>query len=175
MALDTTIGGASANSYLLETEADSLLEDDRLYGSAWTAADTDVREAALRWATALIDTYFTFDGAINDHTQRLRWPRYNSHDSDGRLISQTIYPIALQRSTAALALELLKRDRSAEPTILGLGIREGKVGSVNAVIDKNMILDMVPDSVVALMYPIGFPSPATSATGSSTEVRLHRS
>ena len=111
MSLIVTVGGHDSNSYVTLEEANTYLTEYRLHAAEWSAApggDLD-REAALRWATVLIDSYFNFDGTINDQEQALRWPRYGAFDSDNRLIKQTLIPQDIKNATAELAYELIKR------------------------------------------------------------------
>lgn len=177
MAIDATIGGENSNSYITLAEADAYLNEQRLWSSAWgsaTGGDGD-REAALQWASSLIDTYYHFKGTLVDVEQALRWPRYGAFDTDDRLISQEVIPEQVKRATAELAFELLRRDRSAQPTILGQGITEAKVGSLMVKVDDGEILDLVPASITALLAQVGSPSNAFNAGGKSYVVPVKRS
>lgn len=175
MTLIVTIGGETSNSYVTLEEATSYLTEYRLYATEWTEAaggDLD-REAALRWATVLIDSYFNFSGTINTKEQALRWPRYGAFDSDNRLIEQTLIPQDIKNATAELAYELLKRDRSEEPGLLGQGFREAKIGSLEVKLDDRATPDMIPASVVALLTDIATPNSAFNAKGDKA-LRVHR-
>ena len=56
MAIDATIAGASANSYLTVAAADALAASELGRDmKAWTAATTDEKEAALVRATEEVD------------------------------------------------------------------------------------------------------------------------
>jgi hypothetical protein len=178
--LDATIGGTTANSYVTIVRASEILEDSRLRATAWTEApggDED-RDAALQWATRLIDTYFEFEGnrrkPSGDDKQALSWPRYSAYDIDEVLIPYDEIPYRVEWATAELALELLTRDRSAEPGLLGLGFREARVGSLMVKVDPQETPDLVPDSINAILYPIGTPSAAASMGKGTYSARVNR-
>lgn len=180
MAFDATVGGSSANSYVTVDRATSILTESRLRVSAWTDAangDED-REAALRWATFLIDTYYDFEGerrnAHGDVRQALSWPRYEAYDVDEVLIPYEIIPYRVERATAELALELLTRDRSAEPGLLGLGFREAKVGSLMVKVDPKETPDLIPDNINAILAPVGTPSNAATMGKGTYSAKIER-
>lgn len=56
MALDATIAGAAANSYLTVAEADARAANDPISGETWQAAALDEKERALVTATDDVDT-----------------------------------------------------------------------------------------------------------------------
>src|SRR5688572_24107601 len=72
-AIDNTVGGASANSYVEIEEAESLL-DSRLNSSAWTSAESDNKKRALLMAAQRLDRE-NWLGSRAATTQRLAWPR----------------------------------------------------------------------------------------------------
>ena len=78
MALDATVGGASANSYLTVAAADAFAGDDLgPEAEKWkdaSAAD-DRRERALQRATREIDDFVRPGFRRHSATQRLRFPR----------------------------------------------------------------------------------------------------
>jgi hypothetical protein len=80
-ALDNTIGGASANSYVLETDAQSYL-DARLNSDAWMNAIADDKTRALLMAAQRLDRE-TWLGERVNITQRLAWPRIGVAKVDG--------------------------------------------------------------------------------------------
>jgi hypothetical protein len=180
MALDTTIAGKYSNSYLTVARATEILTSARLYADAWTSAAVSVsdQEAALRWATKLIDTYYEFEGQrsrVGIDGQALSWPRWNAFDVDEREIEYTIIPYRVEWATAELALELLTKDRSAEPGLLGLGFREAKVGSISVKVDPSETPDLIPDNINAILAPIGTPSPAASMGKGTYSAKVKRS
>lgn len=80
-ALDITIGGASANSYMTETAAESYL-DARLNSGAWTGATADDKRRALLMAASRLDRE-NWLGERVTITQRLAWPRMYVAKVDG--------------------------------------------------------------------------------------------
>lgn len=155
MALDATVGGATANSYITEADATAYLTSSRLYISAWTSATLANKEVALIWATSLIDTSYEFEGSKWTLGQALRWPRIGAIDIDGVLISSGSVPEVLKRATALLALNLLTSNRMEEPALLGLGISEAKVGPMEVKIESGQVKETVPDEVRIMLASIG--------------------
>lgn len=73
LILDSTIGGASANSYISRADADTFFEA-RYNDGGWSTLSDANKERALVAATRLIDRLsFIADRATA--TQRLEWPR----------------------------------------------------------------------------------------------------
>lgn len=177
MALDTTIAGEDSNSYLTVSRATDILTESRLYSDAWTSAPggTSDQEAALRWATKLIDTYYEFEGKRIKETQALSWPRSNAFDVDEIELRYGEIPYRVEWATAELALELLTKDRSAEPGLLGLGFREAKVGSIAVKVDPSETPDLIPDNINAILSPIGTPSNAASMGKGAYTAKVKRS
>lgn len=71
MALDTTIGGAAADSYATLAEYTA-----RAAAMGWTLADTDAaNEVNLRRAAVALDASYGFRGTKNTTAQALEWPR----------------------------------------------------------------------------------------------------
>jgi DnaT-like ssDNA binding protein len=112
MALDATVGGAAANSYLSQSAASAFFVG-RLDADEWAAASLADQEAALIMATLRLDCEY-YRGIRVTITQRLQWPRYSTYDRDGLLLDSTLIPVMIQQATCELALALLK-----EPTLFG--------------------------------------------------------
>jgi hypothetical protein len=76
IAIDASIGGASANSYLTLAAAELVIEgfvqDDDV--TAWASATNDQKNRALYTATQRLDRE-RFLGARATDTQALQWPR----------------------------------------------------------------------------------------------------
>jgi hypothetical protein len=180
MAIDATVGGTASNSYVTVDRATEILTGSRLRVTDWTDApngDED-REAALQWATFLIDTYYDFEGArrrnSGDNRQALSWPRYEAYDVDEVLIPYDEIPYRVERATSELALELLKRDRAEEPGLLGLGFREAKVGSLMVKVDPKETPDLIPNNINAILAPVGTPSDAASMGKGTYSAKIER-
>lgn len=83
MALDVTVAGAAANSYLTVAAADALATADLgRQAKEWLAATVDTKEAALRRATRDLDDFvetvpsrWSYDPALGVPLQSLLFPR----------------------------------------------------------------------------------------------------
>ena len=149
MALDATVGGASATSYVSQATADAYL-GDRLDSDAWEDAASDEKDAALMMATARLDIE-PYAGARTTITQRLSWPRYDVR-VDGQLLASDTIPVVVEQATIEYALALLR-----EPTLLndtGLsGFLNVKVGSLD-VTPRNVTAPPMPDFVRRLLAQV---------------------
>lgn len=79
--LDTTVGGANANSYVDVATADAFL-DARLNSSAWTNATADDKTRALLMAASRLEIENWLGQRVTT-TQRLAWPRWGARKRDG--------------------------------------------------------------------------------------------
>lgn len=128
MALDFSVGGASSNSYLSLTEAQAYWES-RLFTDSWD--DSDGQEAALMWATRLMDAAFIWTGVAASSSQALGWPRVGMLTRNGFAIAETEIPTDLKNATAELAGSLSAEDITESNEILRLGLTGVKVGPVD--------------------------------------------
>jgi hypothetical protein len=159
-AIDTTVGGASANSYV--SLADALAyHQDSLYGFGWVDASVEQQTRALISATRLLDETFEFVGVATTATQALKWPRFGVYDQGGNtfgvvgingyLVSSSEIPQRLQRATAELAKWLLASDRSAEPSDAE-GIKRLVAGPVQVEFkDGNRGRPLIPEIVRGML------------------------
>lgn len=106
MALDATIGGVSANSYIDEADAE-LYFANVINSDAWDAATAPNRKAALITASRLLDQNVNYFGFIAADTQALRWPRTSAFTQDGVEYSDAIIPEKLKNIVCDLALTIL--------------------------------------------------------------------
>ena len=76
ITIDATVGGASANSYITLSDANSIIEgliaDDDV--TAWDSSNADNQNRALFTAAVRVDRE-RFLGARVTNTQALQWPR----------------------------------------------------------------------------------------------------
>ena len=120
-------GLATANSYASVADGDSYFEG-HLYASAWTAATSVTKAAALVMATRLVDTQFQFHGFRTNETQALQWPRERCADPDRNLVTSSslspvltnfvpsnLVPKPVAAAVCEMARELLLADRTAAP------------------------------------------------------------
>lgn len=80
ITLDTTIGGASANSYVDLPAADAY-HDARLNTDSWTGATADNKTRALLMATERLQSENWLGNRVTT-TQRLAWPRWGAAKRD---------------------------------------------------------------------------------------------
>ena len=140
MALISTIGGTTSNSYVSQSEASAYFAG-RLGVSEWTSATSSEKDAALMMATVRLEAEY-YAGLRVYADQRLQWPRIGTYDRDGIQHSSSSIPLIVQQATFEYALALLR-----EPTLLddtGLNaFANVKMGS----------LDVTPRSVSATTLP----------------------
>lgn len=154
VTINATPKSPTANSYVTQVRANTILTEERLYSSAWTAAVDAAQKTSIVWATRLIDLCFQFNGYPTTYTQKLSNPRTGLRDKDGRYFDINVIPEFLEVATACLALELIKRDRGAEPELLGLGISRVRVGNaVDVSIKDTQTIGMIPQTIVDMLTP----------------------
>lgn len=165
-----TPGAADANSYITSVEADSYHEA-RLHSDSWTGASATNKDAAIVWATRLLDIHMDWEGTKSDILQALRFPRLGTRDRDGELYDSTIIPQPLKDATAELARLLILADRGIETGTEGL--ESLKAGSVGLAFDKSDRIGTIPDEVYQMVVSLGALN-SVKATGTIGEVPLVR-
>lgn len=146
LTLVATPKATNANSYATEAEADAYFEErPASYTTVWTSATSTNKEAALVWATRLLDEHVTWKGYKTTQAQALAHPRHSVYDKDGVLLDQDVIATFLVRATSELALHLLSTDVTAEPSDRGL--KEVVAGPVEVVFDKGDGTPTFPDAV----------------------------
>lgn len=173
MALDATVGGANANSFLTVAEADEYFAD-RIEVPEWE--DADSKDALLITATRLLvaiysakrklirqsprsESYYltppTWTGAVATTTQRLPWPRTGMYDRNGNAIASNVIPLDLKHATAEFAAHLAKGDRSFDSDVAVQGITSVRAGSVSVSFKDGGVdvTKIVPDTVWDLLVP----------------------
>lgn len=154
MALDATVKGSAANSYNTVATGDTYFAD-RLDSDEWTGATTPKKSSALITATRILDASFDYVGAKTTTDQKLRHPRVGLLNLDHEEYDQDAIAEPIEQSVNELALSLLQRDRQKEPDLLGQGFNEAILGSMEVVVDKKMVLDLIPPIVLTLMRGLG--------------------
>ena len=105
MAIDATVGGTTANSYLTELAFRDYVAGTPAFGrvSTWSSAQV---EAGLRTATRFLDDLPWLGEESAPATQRLAWPRRHVPDPDRLLyyIPDTVLPRRLLDACAELAI-----------------------------------------------------------------------
>lgn len=171
LTLDATIGGTASNSYVTQTQADDY-HDARLFATGWTGAVTGDKDAALVWATRLLDTHFEWAGGKFTLTQALRWPRFGALDRDGELIDSAALPTSLKNAVSELARLLIAGDRSIEKGTEGLS--KLKVDVIELAFDKFDRTGTIPDEVYQMISHLGRLRHAAATGGHAVAVPLLR-
>jgi hypothetical protein len=154
VALDTTVGGAAANSYASQAEADAYHEG-RMHVEAWDDAEDADKERALRMATATLDAMVDWQGDTASVTQRLMWPRFGAYGRNGYLIAGDVIPAELKDATAEFARQLLAEDRTADSDVESQGLKRVVTGPVELEFKDTVRAKVVPDSVFYMIRHLG--------------------
>lgn len=157
MALDATVGGTSANSYLTRAAADSYFAD-RLYSSNWTGASDADKDLALVTATRRIDQE-NFRGAKVTTTQALKWPRYDTYDADGITYASAAIPQPVKDAACEMALELLGSNTLAQSKLVNFA--HIKIGSLDITPQQPQKSGSLPAQVVRLLGHLLLSAPGT--------------
>lgn len=109
MALISTAGGATSNSFTSVTFADNYLLTERVGVSGWDSYGNGQKEAALIQATRELERE-RFKGARVTTTQALSFPRSGIFNENLIEYSNLTVPVAVQQATAELAYQILVED-----------------------------------------------------------------
>jgi len=137
-------GVAAANSYASVADGDAYFEG-HLYATAWTAATSGTKAAALVMATRLVDSQFQFNGYRANEAQGLQWPRERCPDPDRNLVTSSslspvlthfvpsnLVPKPVVSAVCEMARELLIVDRTAAPPGEGISSTQTSQSSHDA-------------------------------------------
>jgi hypothetical protein len=152
LTITATPGAANANSYATLVEANAYHEA-HLYASAWNAADTTKRTAALVWAARLLDQEVLWGGYATTEYQAMMWPRTNLYDRDGYAIDSDVIPKEVKDAQAELARKLIESDRTAESGTEGFSAIS--VSVISLTIDAFDRIKVLPDSVMNIISHLG--------------------
>lgn len=111
MALDTTVGGASADSYASLAQAATYHAN--LGHTTWDATDSEVQEQKLRLATQYLDSRYSWRGVKVASTQKRDWPR-SGVVVDGYTLASDALPAVLIDACCELAFKALTVDLFAD-------------------------------------------------------------
>lgn len=155
MAIDSTVGGNSANSYISEAEAVAYFSG-RLNADSYTGATAEVQERALRTATVFLDSRIRWIGDIKDQTtpQSLAWPRVydiNADTPEDILVLGQAIPQDLKNAQAELALYLLNEDEPSESNSLDAI----KVGNLSIDFNEFKTEQLIPDTIWSMVSYLG--------------------
>jgi len=130
MAIDTTVGGASANSFasIAELDAYEAARLPRITGySAFTDPD---KEAILIAGRRELEACFDWTGSAVDAVQVLTWPRAGMMNRNGYAVLTTVNPIELKDAQCEFGLQLKITNRLGDNDPLRKGITSLKAGPV---------------------------------------------
>lgn len=139
--IDATVGGASANSYLTEAEADTYHEE-RLYNSRWVESDQDDKVRALVWATRLLDQFHWKGNPTSSGTQALKFPRTGIVDWDDEDVASNAIPNGIKWATAELAFQLIKDAELTEGSADDL--RSVSIGGIQVGMNASVLRGVAP-------------------------------
>lgn len=134
MALVATVGAATSNSYVTQTEADSYFASGMHEGNVdWAAvADSDGQDEFLIKATYHIDRQ-RLKGSKADNTldgsgvpsQALHFPRAEDNDTGTEFI-----PIEIKQATYEQALFLIRQVSNVRQQLQAEGVKSAKIDDV---------------------------------------------
>ena len=154
MALDATIGGASANSYITVADAD-LYFTDRYSSDEWDALGDEVKAKLLVTASLQLDWRVDWIGVKQTVEQAMEWPRVDVACMEplyGTVEAPALPPI-LSKAVCELAVYLVEY---GDPSALNDldAIRLSRL-SIDFNEDKKSGTDLVPDFLCAMLSSIG--------------------
>ena len=128
MAIDATVGGTAANSYVTMAECDLYLENNP-YGSAWDSSDEK-----LIYAQVMLDSMTAWSGTKTTTTQRLDWPREISGAENDEI------PLDIKNAQCEIALYLVNNPTEYLPDD---DLSEMVIGPIEMVFNRNEKGDQV--------------------------------
>lgn len=150
MALDATVGGTTANSYVTRAEAVEYMSM-RLYTSAFdTLTDAD-KDKALMMASRLMDRLVCVVGTSTSPLQALRFPMVDLPSPTGGLVPADVIPVQLKEAVIELALLLATRDTTAQSEAEAEGLTKLKVGPIELNFRDAIASNAVPASISSLL------------------------
>lgn len=151
-AIDATVKGGSANSYVTVAATDTYA-DGRLNSSDWTGAANAEKIAALISAAARLQQE-EFDGTpVDTETpQALAWPRYSAYDLDGFLLDSETIPEIIKRAQMELAIAMLADDLLADTGLEGF--KSVTVGPISVEPRAERLAGELPAVVQRLLAPV---------------------
>lgn len=155
---------ATSNSYATVGEADDVM-GAHLYSTDWDGSANQAE--ALMYATRILDQMYIWKGDQADtDTQRLAWPRTSVFTVEGVEVTTTTIPQFLKEATAELALLLIQKDLTKEPT---RGFRRVKTGPVEVEFDPHNATRTMPRYIQQMLAPYGM---ARDSSGTLSVARV---
>ena len=164
--LISTPKAANANAYVDLARALVLLAE-RLYTPEWATATQADQESSIIWATYFFDRAMDWHGSKRTVEQSLRHPRSGLVNEDGDNYDFDTISLPLEKATANLSFEFVKRNLLATPGLLGQGFSRTKIDVIDITVDPTQLLDFVPDYILVSLDQIGTLRPSVRRGGSS--------
>lgn len=132
MAIITTAGSATANSYASVAELDAYAENRLPVAAAFATASDELKEAALIAAARGIDANIDWTGvATVPETQAMTWPRAGMLNRNKYAIANTVIPVDLKNAQCEFAYQLIAgADKVSDDDAAAKGVASLKAGSV---------------------------------------------
>jgi hypothetical protein len=152
--LVTTAGAANANAYCTLAFANQYALNRPAVGTTWSTASDEQKNAAILWATLLMDSLWDWSGFATDTTQVLQWPRQGMLKRTGwEYVDVHTIPTELQNATAEYARQLLAGDLAGNSDVETQGITSLRAGPVALTFKDSVTAKPVPDTVFNLIPP----------------------
>ena len=172
MAIDATVSGSAANSYVTLAEAQAYFAG-RFPSTDWDDATEPHMERALLTGTKRLDRAdfrgvprYPLTGTATGTTQALKWPRQGVTNEEGWTYLDTVIPQPIKEAQMELAYAVLSGDLSLAASGLEQ-FDEAKVGPLEVKIRHQRKSGDLPEVVRRLIRPL--------TTGSAVTVPLWRS
>ena len=145
ITIDASVGGAAANSYLTEAEADAYF-DGHITPNPFLNASN--RKVLLVHATRLLDHYMEWDGIRMDpeEDQALEWPRQNVLD-----VLTTVVPIRVKNAVCELAAYIATNQTSEDLA----EVDKIRIGPITIELDSEGSGFLLPPGVVRMLNHLG--------------------
>lgn len=115
MSIDSTVKGASANSYVSVADADTYFNLS-IFKSLWTQLSTDEKEQFLVFSTSRLDTEL-FSGSKTNVDQALQMPRKGIIDrTQVWWVDEESIPYEFTKAVLELVTEYIKEYKDESPT-----------------------------------------------------------
>lgn len=149
MALDATIGGVTANSYVTVEEADDYFLD-RSNATAWDASTQ--KDQLLITASRLLDWQLQFKGNKTSELQAMQFPRTGVELPSGYSVPSDTIPTEVKFAVFELALASMETDRAADNPLAGLNeVKAGPLTIKTASQNDNPRTPVVPDFIRSML------------------------
>lgn len=129
LTVETGSGLADADAFISEEEADTYHEARG--NTDWTGDFTGDKEAAIRRATAVLNSYLWQGYRTQGRNQSLSWPRASVVDREGLPIGIDEIPQELKDACAEIAMRELVTPNGLTPDVrLSDSVRREKIGEI---------------------------------------------